>query len=66
MRPARLKGRSRKLSDLFTDARVPIHERARAIVVVRERDGVIEWAQHIGPAHASRVTVVVPPPSGHP
>ncbi len=51
MRPARLKGRSRKLSDLFTDARVPREQRENALVVVRSRDGVIIWAQHIGLAH---------------
>ena len=48
MRPARLKGRSRKLSDLFIDAKVPRHLRATARVAVR--DGVIVWAEHVGPA----------------
>lgn len=57
MRPARLRGRSRKLSDLFTDARVPRGQRARALVVARASDGVIEWAQHVGPAFGSEVSV---------
>jgi tRNA(Ile)-lysidine synthase len=57
MRPARLRGRSRKLSDLFTDAKIPRSQRDRAVVVERERDGAIVWAEHIGPAHASSVTV---------
>ncbi|MCG8421953.1 MAG: tRNA lysidine(34) synthetase TilS [Proteobacteria bacterium] len=59
MRPARLKGRSRKLSDLFADAKVPRRLRERAIVVARKRDGVIEWAQYIGPAFKSAVDVVL-------
>ena len=57
MRPVRLRGRSRKLSDLFVDARVPRRQRARALVVARASDGVIEWAQHIGPAFESEVSV---------
>jgi tRNA(Ile)-lysidine synthase len=48
MRPARLHGRSRKLSDLYIDAKVPREARATARVAVR--DGVIVWAEHIGPA----------------
>ncbi|HEY4244079.1 MAG TPA: tRNA lysidine(34) synthetase TilS [Kofleriaceae bacterium] len=48
MRPARLRGRSRKLSDLFIDARVPRSLRASARVIVREADSVIIWAEHIG------------------
>lgn len=59
MRPTRLGGRSRKLSDLFGDAKVARRLRARARIVVRERDGVIEWAEHIGPAHGSRVRVTL-------
>jgi tRNA(Ile)-lysidine synthase len=50
MKPARLKGRSRKLSDLFIDAKIPRDQRATARVVIRERDGVIVWAEHVGPA----------------
>ncbi len=61
MRPARLKGRSRKLSDLFADARVPRAQRPLARVVVRTRDGVIVWAEHIGPAHGAAVSVALTP-----
>lgn len=50
MRPARLKGRSRKLQDLFTDARVPRQLRAGAVVVVRQSDQAIVWAEHLGVA----------------
>jgi len=50
MRPARLRGRSRKLSDLLADARVPVRERALARVVVRATDGTIVWAEHVGAA----------------
>lgn len=57
MRPVRLRGRSRKLSDLYTDARVPREARRRALVVVRGNDGSIEWAEHLGPAWQSRVQV---------
>jgi tRNA(Ile)-lysidine synthase len=62
MRPARLRGRSRKLSDLFIDARVPRRLRAAARVVVRPSDGSIEWAEHIGPAHGSSVRVTLTGP----
>jgi len=48
MRPARLRGRSRKLSDLFIDAKIPRHSRHLAHVLVRNSDGVIVWADHIG------------------
>lgn len=58
MRPARLRGRSRKLSDLFIDARVPRRLRARARVVTRASDGRIEWAEHLGPAFESGIDVV--------
>jgi tRNA(Ile)-lysidine synthase len=61
MRPARLRGRSRKLSDLFTDARVPRRLRARAVIVIRAADGVIVWAEHIGPAFGSDVSVRLTP-----
>jgi tRNA(Ile)-lysidine synthase len=50
MRPARLRGHSRKLSDLYIDAKIPRRWRAGARVVIRERDGVIQWAEHLGPA----------------
>jgi tRNA(Ile)-lysidine synthase len=61
MRPARLRGRSRKLSDLFIDARVPRTVRAAARVVVRESDGAVEWAEHIGPAFGARAVVTLTP-----
>jgi len=48
MRPTRLKGRSRKLSDLYVDAKVPRLQRARAVVVTRESDGEIVWAEFVG------------------
>lgn len=55
MRPARLHGRSRKLSDLYADAKVPRSARAAARVIVRD-DGTILWAEHIGIAHDSVTT----------
>ncbi len=58
MKPARLKGRSRKLSDLFIDAKVPRSERHRARVVIRPKDGVIVWAEHIGLADGESNDVV--------
>lgn len=58
MQPARLRGRSRKLSDLFIDARIPRRLRARARVVTRASDGRIEWAEHVGPAFGSPIDVV--------
>lgn len=51
MRPARLKGRSRKLSDLYIDAKVPRAVRAVARVLVRLSDHTIVWAEHLGAAH---------------
>lgn len=57
MRPARLGGRSRKLSDLYIDAKVPRRLRKTARVVVRRSDGAIEWAEHLGAAHDSSVAV---------
>ncbi len=56
MRPLRLAGRSRKLSDLYADARVPRPARAHAIVIQRV-GGEIVWAQHIGPALGAQVRV---------
>jgi len=61
MRPARLKGRSRKLSDLFGDAKVPRSLRATARVVVRTTDAVIVWAEHLGTAFEEPETVVPKP-----
>jgi tRNA(Ile)-lysidine synthase len=48
MKPARLKGRSRKLSDLFIDLKVSREVRRTARVVIRTTDGAIVWAEHIG------------------
>jgi tRNA(Ile)-lysidine synthase len=62
MKPARLKGRSRKLSDLYIDAKVPRDARRDARVVIRPADGVIVWAEHIGLAHGES-DAVVPLPS---
>jgi tRNA(Ile)-lysidine synthase len=50
MRPARLGGRSRKLSDLFADAKIPRRARASARVVVRDSDQEIVWAEYVGRA----------------
>lgn len=58
MRPARLKGRSRKLSDLFIDAKVPRSLRAHARVLVRTTDGLIVWAEHLGTAFEEPETLV--------
>lgn len=55
MRPARLKGRSRKLSDLYIDAKVPRGARSVARVLVRRSDGAIVWAEHLGVAHDSEL-----------
>lgn len=51
MKPARLKGRSRKLSDLFIDAKIAREKRAAARVIVRVLDQEIVWAEYIGAAH---------------
>jgi tRNA(Ile)-lysidine synthase len=61
MRPARLRGRSRKLGDLFINARVPRRLRACAVIVIRPADGVIVWAEHIGPASGCDVSVCLTP-----
>lgn len=61
MRPARLKGRSRKLSDLYIDAKVPRATRATARVLVRCSDATIVWAEHLGAA-LGESSFVVPNP----
>lgn len=61
--PARLRGRTRKLSDLYTDARVPRAVRAAALVVTCA-DGTIVWAEHVGAAHG--VTIDVRTSAGSP
>ncbi len=58
MRPLRLRGRSRKLSDLYADARVPRDVRATAVVLTRTTDHAIVWAEHIGPAFDVRSDLV--------
>ncbi len=58
MRPARLRGRSRLLSDLFADARVPQPARHTAWVAV-DAVGAIVWAEYVGPAH--RVALQITP-----
>lgn len=60
MRPARLGGRSRKLSDLFIDAKVPRALRGAARVVCRRSDDSIVWVEHLGFAHGAS------PPLGSP
>lgn len=57
MRPERLRGRSRKLSDLYGDARIPRATRTRARVVVAN-SGEIVWAEHVGPAAGATIRVV--------
>ena len=61
MKPARLKGRTRKLSDLFIDAKVPRELRRTARVLIRESDRVIVWAEHIGLAFGESPNVVPVP-----
>jgi tRNA(Ile)-lysidine synthase len=62
MRPARLKGRSRKLSDLYIDAKVPRAARAMARVLVRSSDATIVWAEHLGPAFDEPCAELLVPP----
>ncbi len=62
MRPARLGGRSRKLSDLYIDAKVPKRIRDGARVAVRAGDGAIVWAEHLGRAHGVEIEVTLTPP----
>jgi tRNA(Ile)-lysidine synthase len=61
MKPARLKGRSRKLSDLYIDAKVPRELRRTARVMVRTNDQVIVWAEHLGIAFGESPNVVPVP-----
>ena len=62
MRPARLKGRSRKLSDLYIDAKVPRDARNTARVLVRQSDATIVWAEHLGTAFGE-TCVIMPIPA---
>jgi TilS substrate C-terminal domain. len=61
MRPARLKGRSRKLADLYVDAKIPRELRATARVVIRTTDQGIVWAEHVGLAHGESSEVMPKP-----
>ncbi len=63
MQPARLRGHTRKLSRLYVDAKVPRRLRQHARVVVRAADGAILWAEHLGPAHGSRIQVTLTTPT---
>lgn len=58
MCPVRLKGRSRKLSDLFIDLKLPRDQRALAHVLVRVSDNAIVWAEHVGLAVGSPTDLV--------
>jgi len=51
MCPVRLRGRSRKLSDLFIDLKIPRSKRALAHVLIRTTDQAIVWAEHVGIAY---------------
>jgi tRNA(Ile)-lysidine synthase len=57
MRPLALRGRSRKLQDLFTDRKIPAAARRAAVVVVRDGDDSIVWAQHVGAAFGVEIQV---------
>jgi tRNA(Ile)-lysidine synthase len=61
MKPARLKGRSRKLSDLYIDAKVPRAMRRTARVLVRTADQAIVWAEHLGVAFGEPSDLVPQP-----
>jgi tRNA(Ile)-lysidine synthase len=63
MRPSRLQGRSRKLSDLFIDAKVPQRQRALAQVVCQRSDGAIVWVEHLGFAYGVENEAERAPPS---
>ena len=57
----RLRAHSRKLSDLFIDAKIPRERRGVARVLVRQVDRVIVWAEHLGRARDLPADVVVEP-----
>jgi tRNA(Ile)-lysidine synthase len=61
MRPARLKGRSRKLADIYGDAKIPRELRAAARVLIRTTDQGIVWAEHVGLAHGESSEVMPKP-----
>jgi tRNA(Ile)-lysidine synthase len=58
MKPARLKGRSRKLSDLYVDAKVPRAARLAARILVRTTTGAIVWAEHVGLAYGEPAELI--------
>jgi tRNA(Ile)-lysidine synthetase-like protein len=58
MRLARLQGRSRKLSDLYIDAKVPRDLRGTARVMVRDADDTIVWAEHLGLAYGEPIDII--------
>ncbi len=57
IRPERLKGRSKKLSDLFAEAKIPRHQRLSAVVVVSVDTGDIVWAQYLGASWQAPVQI---------
>ncbi len=59
MRPERLKGRSRKLSALYSDGKVPKELRSQAWVLERAADGEIVWAEHIGNSFECQLLVTL-------
>jgi len=59
MRPASLAGRSRKLSDLYTDRKVPARLRPQAVVIVSQDTGEIVWAEHVGNAIGQNLQVAL-------
>ncbi len=60
MRPARLRGQSRKLSDLYGDLKLPRARPGRARVVIAA-SGAIVWAEHVGAAWQATEVVRVEP-----
>ncbi len=58
MQPVRLLGRHRKLSDLYIDAKIPRAWRDTARLVVQADNPTrILWAEYLGPAWGSAITV---------
>ena len=62
MRPPNLRGHSRKLSDLFTDRKIPRALRKVAQVLLDPETGEIVWAEHIGPALGTNHAVTLTNP----
>ncbi len=57
MRPVRLQGKHRKLSDLYIDAKIPSRLRKTALVVQDTLSGDILWAEYLGTAYGSNIVV---------